>query len=68
MMKKFMLVNTATNKVEGVMDFVEPNNYLFNSKEEVIEYIYSEGINPCDCVIVGVGYTYTPDIKFVKRS
>ena len=68
MMEKFMLVNINTNKVEGALNFDEPGNYLFNSKEEVIEYIYSEGINPCDCIIVGVGYTYTPDIKFVKRS
>ena len=63
-----MLVNINTNKVEGAINFDEPGNYLFNSKEEVIEYIYSEGINPCDCIIVGVGYTYTPEIKFVKRG
>ena len=68
MMEKFMLVNINTNKVEGAINFDEPGNYLFNSKEEVIEYIYSEGINPCDCIIVGVGYTYTPEIKFVKRG
>lgn len=67
-MEKFMLINANTNKVEGAIDFVEPDNYLFNSKEEVIEYIYSEGINPCDCIIVGVVDTYTPEIQFVKRS
>ena len=67
-MEKFMLVSINTNKVEGAINFDEPGNYLFNSKEEVIEYIYSEGINPCDCIIVGVGYTYTPEIKFVKRG
>ena len=68
MMEKFMLVDIVTNKVEGAINFEEPDNYLFNSKEEVIEYIYSEGINPCDCIIVGVVDAYTPDIKFVKRS
>lgn len=67
-MEKFMLVNTNTNKVEGALNFVEPGNYLFNSKEEVIDYIYSEGINPCDCIIVGVEDAYIPEIQFVKRS
>lgn len=67
-MKKLMLVNINTNKVEGAVNFEEPDNYLFNSKEEVIEYIYSEGINPCDCIIVGVVDAYTPEIKFVKRG
>lgn len=68
MMKKFMLVNTNTNKVEGALNFEEPGNYSFNSKEEVIDYIFSEGINPCDCIIVGVEDAYTPEINFVKRS
>ena len=63
-----MLVNINTNKVEGAINFVAPDNYLFDSKEEVIEYIFSEGINPCDCIIVSVVDAYTPEIKFVKRS
>ena len=67
-MEKFMLVNTVANEVEGALDFAEPCNYLFGSKEEVIDYIYSEGINPCDCIIVGVVDTYTPEIQFVKRG
>ena len=67
-MEKFMLVNINTNKVEGAVNFDEPGNYLLNSKEEVIEYIYSEGINPCNCIIVGVVDAYTPDIKVVKRG
>ena len=67
-MKKFMLVNTNTNKVEGALNFEEPGNYSFNSKEEVIDYIFSEGINPCDCIIVSVVDTYTPEIQFVKRG
>ena len=67
-MKKLMIVNINTNKVEGAVNFEEPDNYLFNSKEEVIEYIYSEGINPCDCIIVSVVDAYTPEIQFVKRS
>lgn len=67
-MEKFMLVNINTNKVEGAINFDEPGNYLFNSKEEAIEYIYSEGINPCDCIIVSVVDAYTPEIKFVKRG
>ena len=67
-MEKFMLVNINTNKVEGALNFDEPGNYLLNSKEEVIEYIYSEGINLCYCIVVGVVDTYTPDIKFVKRG
>ena len=67
-MEKLMLININTNEVEGAVNFEEPGNYLFNSKEEVIEYIYSEGINPCDCIIVSVADAYTPEIKFVKRS
>lgn len=67
-MEKFMIIDTVTNKVEGAIDFVAPDNYLFDSKEEAIEYIFSEGINPCDCLIVGVADTYTPEIQFVKRS
>lgn len=66
--EKFMLVDIVTNKVEGAINFVEPGNYLFNSKEEAIDYIFSEGINPCDCIIVSVVDAYTPEIKFVKRS
>lgn len=67
-MEKFMLVNTNTNKVEGALNFEEPENYLFNSKEEVIDYIFSEGINPCDCIIVSVTDAYTPEIQFVKGN
>lgn len=67
-MEKFMLVNANTNKVEGAIDFAELDNYTFNSKEEVIDYIFSEGINPCDCIIVSVVDAYTPEIQFVKRS
>lgn len=67
-MEKFMIVNIDTNKIEGAEDFVEPDNYLFNSKEEAIDYIFSESINPCDCIIVSVADIYTPEIQFVKRS
>lgn len=67
-MKKFMLVNTNTNKVEGAEDFVEPDNYLFNSKEEAVDYIFSESINPCDFIIVSVVDIYTPEIQFMKRG
>lgn len=65
-MKMYALLNTDDGVVDGVVNCPTTGGFLFNSKDEAIDYIYEESLNPLTTLILEVTKVLEPTLYYKK--
>lgn len=62
----YALLNTYDGVVDGVVNCPTTVGFLFNSKDEAIDYIYEESLNPLTTLILEVTKVLEPTLYYKK--
>lgn len=65
-MKMYALLNRDDGVVDGVVNCPTTVGFLFNSKDEAIDYIYEESLNPLTTLILEVTKVLEPTLYYKK--
>lgn len=65
-MKMYALLNTDDGVVVGVVNCSTTGGFLFNTKDEAIDYIYEESLNPLTTLILEVTKILEPTLDYKK--